>query len=164
MGFAAATAIGARIEIPYQPVPFTLQTMFVLLSGAFLGARNGALSQLLYLAVGAAGIPVFSMGGVGIAKLLGPTGGYLMAFPLAAAVVGYLVAEFKSLPAVALSMIVGLLAIFASGVLYLNAFYIHNISQSAASGFVLFTWWDVIKLMAAATIYREVAKRWPRLG
>ncbi len=164
VGFATATAVGARIEIPHQPVPYTLQTLFVLLSGAFLGARNGALSQLLYLAIGAAGAPVFAMGGVGIAKLIGPTGGYLMAFPLAALVVGYLVTEFKSLPAVILSMLAGLLVIFALGVLHLNTFYVHDLGVSITSGFLLFTWWDVIKLFAAATVYFELAKRWPRLG
>ena len=73
--FAALTAIGARVEIPHYPVPFTLQTFFVLLGGAFLGVRNGAVSQLLYLAIGALGLPVFSGGGFGIAKIIGLTGG-----------------------------------------------------------------------------------------
>jgi hypothetical protein len=79
--FAALTAVGARFEIFQYPVPFTLQTMFVLLAGAFLGARNGALSQILYLGVGAVGLPVFAAGGaMGILRLIGPTGGYLLAF------------------------------------------------------------------------------------
>ena len=57
--FALLTAIGAQIEIPHQPVPFTLQTLFVLLAGALLGKEKGAMSQLLYLALGAVGVPVF---------------------------------------------------------------------------------------------------------
>ncbi|HCV42854.1 MAG TPA: BioY family transporter, partial [Bacteroidetes bacterium] len=81
--FAATTAIGARVEIPHQPVPYTLQTMFVILSGAFLGARNGAMSQAVYLISGVLGAPVFSMGGFGLAWFLGPTGGYLLSFPIA---------------------------------------------------------------------------------
>ena len=162
--FAAATALGARIDIPHQPVPYTLQTLFVLLAGAFLGARNGAMSQVLYLAVGALGAPVFSSGGFGLMKLIGPTGGYLLAFPVAAAVVGYLVERYKSFPAILVSMFVGLLIIFTSGTLHLNAFYLHNFSTAFTSGFLIFSWWDVIKLFAAASIYFEIAKRWRRLG
>ena len=85
-GFAAATALGARLEIPHSPVPYTLQTLCVLLAGAFLGPRNGAISQLLYLAAGVLGAPVFSGGAFGLAQLLGPTGGYLKilgVFPVA---------------------------------------------------------------------------------
>ncbi len=165
VAFAAATAIGARVEIPHYPVPFTLQTIFVLLAGAFLGARNGAISQLLYLAVGALGAPVFSSGGgLGLVKLFGPTGGYLLAFPVAAAMVGYLTQQFKSYPAIVVSMFVGLLVIFASGTLHLNAFYLHDFTTAFTSGFLIFSWWDVLKLFAAATIYFEIAKRWAKLG
>src|SRR5512135_696659 len=85
VSFAVATAVAARVEIPHQPVPYTLQTMVVLLSGAFLGARNGALSQLLYLCGGAVGLPLFAGGAFGVAPFIGPTGGYLLAFPAAAA-------------------------------------------------------------------------------
>lgn len=162
--FAAATAIGARVEIPNVPVPYTLQTLFVLLAGAFLGARNGAISMMLYLAVGALGAPVFSLGGFGFAKLLGPTGGYLIAFPFAAALVGYLVHQCKSYPAVLLSMFAGLLVVFTSGTLHLYAFYIKDLTAAFTSGFLIFSWWDVLKLFAASAIYFEIAKRWRRLG
>lgn len=79
-GFAAATALSARLEIPHDPVPFTLQTMVVLLAGAFLGARNGAVSQLLYLGAGIFGAPVFAGGAFGAARLVGPTGGISLHF------------------------------------------------------------------------------------
>ena len=161
--FAAATALGARMEIPHQPVPYTLQTMIVLLSGAFLGPRNGAISQLLYLAAGSIGLPVFAGGAWGFAQLLGPTGGYLLAFPVAAALVGYLVTLHRSLAWSFVSMGAGLFLIFASGTAQLWAFYLHDWSQAFMSGFLLFTWWDLIKLSAAAMTYHEVAKRWRRL-
>jgi biotin transport system substrate-specific component len=163
-GFAAATALAARVEIPNNPVPYTLQTICVLLAGAFLGARNGAMSQLVYLAAGALGAPVFALGGFGVATLLGPTGGYLFAFPIAAAMVGYLVARHKSFPAITLAMAAALFVIFTSGTLFLNALYIHNIRAAFSSGFLIFSWWDVIKLFAASTIYYELAKRWPKVG
>jgi biotin transport system substrate-specific component len=86
--FAVLTAVGAQIELPYQPVPFTLQTFFVLLTGAFLGRYSGPASSLLYLLMGSVGLPVFSGGAFGLAKIAGPTGGYLLAFPVATAVIG----------------------------------------------------------------------------
>ncbi len=72
----ALTAIGAQIEIPHIPVPYTLQTLFVLLSGAVLGKRNATISQAMYLLAGVLGLPVFAQFGFGFAKLIGPTGGY----------------------------------------------------------------------------------------
>jgi biotin transport system substrate-specific component len=162
--FAAATAVGARVEIPHSPVPYTLQTLFVLLAGAFLGARNGALSQFLYLGVGALGAPVFSLGGFGLVKLLGPTGGYLLAFPFAAAIVGIMAERMKSFPAIALAMATGLLAIFLFGTLHLNMFYLHDIGVAFTSGFLIFSWWDMLKLFAAASIYFQISKRWRRVA
>ena len=161
--FAAGTALGARVEIPHEPVPFTLQTLVVLLAGACLGPRNGSISQLLYLASGALGAPAFAGGSFGFAKLIGPTGGYLIAFPIAAALVGYLVQQKKTLLWHILAMLIGLLAIFISGTLQLYAFYIHDFSKAVQAGFLIFTWWDLIKLLAAAATYHEIAKRWPNV-
>lgn len=157
--FAAATALSARLEVPYQPVPFTLQTLMVLLSGAILGARNGAISQVLYLAAGILGAPVFAGGALGAARLFGPTGGYLLAFPAAAAVTGLLVREQSTLLRSFLAMAAGMLVIFTSGTLQLYATYLHNWSAAFSSGFLIFTWWDLLKISAAAMIYHEWAKR-----
>ena len=87
--FAIATAVGARLSVPLPvtPVPVSLQTLFVLLSGAMLGPALGATAQLAYLGAGIAGLPVF-VGGAGLAYLMGPTGGYLIAFPVAAFLAG----------------------------------------------------------------------------
>src|SRR5437764_9003575 len=89
------TAIAAQVSVPlpFTPVPFTLQPMIVLLGGAALGARLGATSQFAYLALGIAGLPVFAASATlppGAARLLGPTGGYLISYPIAAFVVGKL--------------------------------------------------------------------------
>ena len=163
IGFAAATALAARVEIPVQPVPFTLQTMMVLLAGAFLGPRNGAMSQFLYLGIGAIGLPVFAGGAIGFLRLLGPTGGYLLAFPVAAAIVGYLVQQKPSLLWTVVSMFAGLLVIFVSGTAQL-ALYTGDLSTAVTSGFLVFTVWDLLKLGAASMTYHEIAKRWPRVG
>jgi biotin transport system substrate-specific component len=163
LGFAAATALGARLEIPYQPVPFTLQTMILLFAGAFLGPRNGAFSQLIYLAAGVLGAPVFAGGAAGAAVLFGPTGGYLLAFPAAAAIVGYLVQQRRSLIWTIASMGAALMVVFASGTVFLYASYLHDGKAAMTSGFLLFTWWDMLKLGAAAMLYHEIGKRWPRV-
>src|SRR3989338_7427809 len=96
--FAALLAAVAwfKIPLPFTPVPITLQTLVVLLSGAVLGPYYGALSMILYLIVGAIGLPVFAGGGSGIGALLGPTGGYLFSYPVAAFVIGKLL-EKKNL-------------------------------------------------------------------
>ena len=118
VAFAAATAFGAKIALPIPgtPVPFTLQPLFVLLAGAVLGARLGAASQTAYLAAGLAGLPVFVAGG-GAAYLLGPTGGYLMAYPLAAFLAGALAdrGTFARLG----GLLAGLATIYAGGLAWL---------------------------------------------
>lgn len=116
--FAIATALSAKVQLslPGTPVPFTFQPLVVLLAGALLGARMGAASQVLYLAAGTLGLPAFAFGG-GAAYLLGPTGGYLLAYPLAAAVVGALAGA--SLPRIVAAMLAGLAVIYAGGVSWL---------------------------------------------
>ncbi|MDI6766834.1 MAG: biotin transporter BioY [Bacteroidota bacterium] len=156
--FAILTGIGAQIEIPHHPVPYTLQTFFVLLAGAVLGKRNGAISMAMYLTAGIMGAPIFSNFGFGIAKIIGPTGGYLMSFPIAAFVVGYLLQQRSNIVWSFVSMFIGLFVIFSLGTLHLNLVYFHNWSESIASGFLIFSWWDGVKLIAAAAIANQLNK------
>ncbi|MFQ5797167.1 MAG: biotin transporter BioY [Bacteroidota bacterium] len=158
--FALLTAAGARIEIPHEPVPYTLQTLFVLLAGAFLGMRSGTLSQIAYLVAGVVGLPVFAGGEIGLARLLGPTGGYLLAFPAAAFLVGWLVRIRRGFAWTVVSMAIGLLMVFVSGTIQLNLVYLHDWSAAVQSGFLIFSWWDLLKLGAAAMIYDQFARRW----
>jgi biotin transport system substrate-specific component len=167
--FAVLTAVGARIEIPHQPVPFTLQTFFVLLAGAFLGVRNGVLSQVLYLAMGAAGLPVFSIWSGGAVKLFGPTGGYLLSFPVAAFVVGTMIHTMRKskgtrdFPWILFTMFVGLLVVFSVGTLQLYLVSVRNWGEAFTMGFLIFSWWDFMKLFAAATIYYRFSRRYKLL-
>ena len=85
---AAVTAVAAQIAVPIPPVPFTLQVLAVILSGLLLGPRYGALAQAIYVLVGAVGVPVFAEFSGGLGVILGPTGGYLVSYPIAAAVAG----------------------------------------------------------------------------
>lgn len=156
--FSILTAISAQISIPVKPVPFTLQTLMVGLSGAFLGARKGAYSQLVYLAVGSIGLPVFAEGSFGIGTLIGPTGGYLIAFPLAAFISGYIVEKSKSYLSVVLAMLTTEATIIFCGIIFLNALYLHDWTQSLKAGAIIFSLWTVIKVIAGATIYSGVHK------
>jgi biotin transport system substrate-specific component len=125
----ALTAIAAQISVPlpFTPVPATLQPMVVLVGAAALGPRLGAWSQILYVLLGIAGLPVFAASPIlpqGFGRLLGPTGGYLMAYPLAAFVTGALAARgydrryFSSLAA----MLAGMVVLFLGGVSWLAFF------------------------------------------
>jgi biotin transport system substrate-specific component len=159
LAFTALTGIGAQIVIPHSPVPFTLQTFFVLLSGALLGSSKGTISQVLYLVLGLAGFPLFTSGGFGLERIIGPTGGYLIAFPIAALIVGAMVQFKKTLIWTVFSMFLGLCIIFGSGIMFLNLFWLHDFAQSVSSGLLLFTWWDLVKLFGAASISFEISKR-----
>lgn len=166
LSFSILTAIAAQISIPIKPVPFTLQTMIVLLAGAFLGAKNGAYSQVLYIFLGAIGLPVFAQtadGTMGFARLIGPTGGYLLAFPVAAYLVGLLIEKNQKYLTVIISMFIAELVVIAFGTLYLYAAYLHNFVDAVKAGAAIFTVWMAIKVFAAATIYFAVSKKQPRL-
>jgi len=166
VSFSILTALSAQISIPIKPVPFTLQTMIVLLAGAFLGAKNGAYSQVLYIFLGAIGLPVFAQtadGTMGFARLIGPTGGYLLAFPIAAYLVGLLTEKNQKYLTVIISMFVAELIVILFGTLYLYGAYLHNIVDAVKAGAAIFTVWMVVKVFAAATIYFAISKKQPRL-
>ena len=117
-------ALSAQIVIPLQPVPITGQTFGVLLVGALLGSRRGALTALTYLAQGAMGLPVFAGGTGGLARLTGPTGGYLIGFVIAAFVVGRLSEKGwdRRFTTTAMAMLIGNAVIYALGLPRLAAF------------------------------------------
>jgi biotin transport system substrate-specific component len=166
--FALLTAIGAQIIVPTIPVPFTLQTFFVLLSGALLGPRKGAAAQMSYLAMGASGLPVFAGFTGGFPYLLGPTGGYLIAFPFAAWVTGMLLYENRSLrhfPRVfagVLAMIPATIVIHAMGITQLNFVLLNDWNASFSAGFISLQLWDAVKIAAAAGIYAELGRRFAK--
>ena len=161
--FSILTFLSAQVIVPVQPVPFTLQTMLVLLSGAFLGSRNGAYSQVLYLAAGIIGLPVYAGYSFGIAKLLGPTGGYLLSFPFAAFLAGYIIEKNKSSIAILISFLIAGFLILLVGSLYLSYFMNGNVRQSLYSGLLIFSLWDIIKIAAAFSIYKAFSKKVSKL-
>jgi len=160
LSFSLLTLIGAQVAIPVNPVPFTLQTMIVLLAGALLGPKNGAYSQLIYIAAGAIGLPVFAGGTLGVGILLGPTGGYLLAFPLGAFLTGYLIQKYKSYIGVILSMVAGNLLIIFTGTLFLFTFYLQDLEKAVLAGAAIFTFWMALKIFIAANIYFGISKKY----
>jgi biotin transport system substrate-specific component len=154
---AVLTAAVAQLSfpLPFTPVPFTIQPMVVLIGAAALGSRLGALSQILYLTLGIAGLPVFAHAPElpqGLGRLLGPSGGYLMAFPIAAFVTGTLAErgfDRRYLTSI-LAMGVGLSIIFAGGVLWIAR--VAGMETALATGLYPFIIVDVIKVIAAGLV------------
>ncbi len=145
-------ALCSRVEVPLQPVPITGQTFGVLLVGAVLGARRGALAIAGYLGLGLLGLPVFAGGTPGAARLLGPTGGYLIGFVAAAALVGFLCERGwnRHVIGTALAMTFGSLVIYAFGSAWLAGFV--GPSRVFALGVAPFLLGDALKIALAALL------------
>ena len=162
----ALTAAAAQVSIPlpFTAVPFTFQPMVVLLGGLALGSRLGATSQILYLALGIFGLPVFAASPTlppGALRLLGPTGGYLMSYPFAALAVGYLAERGfdRRYVTSVLAMLAGLAIVYAGGVSWLGLFARINgapaatgVREAFVTGVAPFVLADVTKLLFAAAI------------
>jgi biotin transport system substrate-specific component len=149
---AALVAVAAQIAIPLPgtPVPMTLQPLAVLLVGGLLGPGLGASAMLLYLALGAAGLPVFTPYGLpGVARLLGPTGGYLLAYPVAAFVVGRIAGDGRRLARLALAALAGLALIHLGGLAQL-VLLTGSVSGAARLGTLPFVLSDLVKVPLVA--------------
>ncbi|WP_297521058.1 biotin transporter BioY [Thermococcus sp.] len=157
--FASLTAVGAQISVPLGPVPFTFQVFFVLLSGLLLGARLGFLSQLTYVLVGALGFPVFAEFSGGFAHIYGPTGGYLLAFPIAALLAGYVTEKGgESVGGMTLGVLLGLAAIYILGWLRLGFYLGENFGKALEVGVLPFLPLDLLKGALAVGIARPVRR------
>jgi biotin transport system substrate-specific component len=154
VGFAVALSAASQIAIPLPgtPVPLTLQPMLVVLAGLLLGPRAGAASMMLYLAAGAAGLPVFTpMGAPGLARLAGPTGGYLIAYPIAAFVAGWLGWRASRFPRRFGAALAGMLAIYLGGFAQL-ALLTGSFGSAVLLGVMPFVALDVVKSFVAALV------------
>ena len=160
---AAFTAVAAQITIPLEPVPFTLQVLAVVLTGFLLGPRYGALAMGIYLLVGAVGVPVFSgfRGGLGV--VFGDTGGYLLAYPLAAALAGLAAGATASAPR-RRALVVGFLwgsaalaVIYALGATWLAVLAGLSPGAALAAGVLPFVVFDLIKIGLATLVAVAVA-------
>ena len=156
LGFSAFLMLcaGISFHLPFTPVPITLQTLAVLLTGAVLGSKRGAVTMLVYLAEGAVGLPVFAGGTGGFIHLVGFTGGYLWSYPIAAFVVGLLCEKGldRSFLTSAVAMLPGSLIIYAIGVPWLAVTLHLGPSVAILQGMVPFIPGDLFKLLIAAAL------------
>ncbi len=157
-----AAAAQVSVPLPGTPVPMTLQPLAVLIVGGLLGPRFGALSMLAYLAMGSAGLPVFTPGGLpGAARLFGPTGGYLLAYPAAAALTGWL--AWRGSPSLygavrlgraALAALAGLALIHAGGLAQLMILT-GSARTALAAGVLPFLAKDLVNVLVAGLLIRR---------
>ena len=155
-GFAALTALAAQIRfpLPFTPVPITGQTFAVLLAGAALGSRLGAASQALYLAAGIVGLPVFTGTESGWETFTGATGGYLVGFVVAAAVVGALAERHhdRSILTAVPAFLTGTVIIYVLGVAWLMQVTGWDLAEALVGGVAPFVVGDLIKAAAAGAL------------
>ena len=157
---AAVTAVAAQIAIPlpFSPIPFTLQVLAVILSGLLLGPRYGALAQAIYVLIGAVGVPVFAQFSGGVGVVLGPRGGYLLSYPLAAAIAGLAAhaaanaTRSRALWASFLWGCAGLAVIYALGATWLAGVTQLPFAAALAQGVLPFVPFDLMKVALAALV------------
>jgi biotin transport system substrate-specific component len=163
VGFSLLTGLLAQLELrlPFTPVPLTGQTFGVLLAGAVLGWRRGFLSQALYLAEGAAGLPVFAGGAASYIHLVGPTGGYLWSYPLAAGVIGWLVERGASRKTwrLAIALVLSDALILITGTLWLRLFFRVPYRDAWLLGFYPFVIGDFLKIALVGISLPRVLKQ-----
>lgn len=154
VGFALALAAGAHVAIPLPgtPVPFTLQPLLVVLAGLWLAPRAAVASMVLYLAAGAAGAPVWAPVGLpGAARLLGPTGGYLLAYPVAAWVAATIARRARGYSGRFVAALAGMALIYIGGLAQL-AVLTGSMAASVVLGAAPFAALDVVKCLVAAAL------------
>lgn len=153
-GFALVLAMASQFAIPLPgtPVPITLQPLVVVLAGMWLGPTAGCASMIVYLAAGAAGLPVFSpIGAPGLARFVGPTGGYLIAYPAAAYVAGVVSRRASSWRGRWVAALAGIAMLFIGGIAQLTLLT-HDARLALQLGITPFAGFDVVKALAAALI------------
>lgn len=157
--FTALTALGAfvRLPLPFTPVPVTLQVFFVLLSAIMLG-RKAAISQALYIALGAAGLPLFTGAAGGFAHLLGPTGGYLLGFAAAAWVVGSITSRYRNTADMVMALLVGVAMIYTAGAVQLGLLLHLGLVKTLQLGILPFIAGDLLKVGAVIAVARGMRR------
>jgi biotin transport system substrate-specific component len=160
--FAALMAILSQIAVPlpFTPVPVTLQSLAVFLTGVILGSKRGAMAIVVYTLMGLVGLPVFAQGEAGLGVLLGPKGGYIFGFILAAFIIGRIVEKTKELSYLKTlgSMVVGLIIFYATGWVQIKFVLDLSFKEAFFIGVAPFLPFDLIKIVCGAYIGSAVRK------
>lgn len=156
----AITAVLAQIAIPMpMGVPMTMQTFAVILSAVILGSKRGAVSQLIYILLGAVGVPVFSGFSGGLQRLIGPAGGFILSFPIMAYLIGLGVERRKEKGKFILFLVIGMLANYAVGVVMFSVLMNASVFTGITACVLPFVLTDSIKACAAAVFGLQIRKR-----
>ena len=158
--FAALTAVCARISIntPFAAAAITLQTFAVFISAVTLGSKYGALSQIVYILIGAVGMPVFSNGGSGLGWILGPTGGFLISFPVIAFLIGFVIERKKQVSRTDIIglLVIGMIICYIFGATQFALIKGYDYVKAINAVVIPFIPFDIIKLIAAAILGYQV--------
>ncbi len=157
--FASLTAILTQISIPLPAIPLTMQVFAIALSGLILGKRLGFISIIIYVLLGAIGLPVFAQFSGGIGVILGPTGGFIIAFPIMAFIIGYFSEKYKSTMGIAVGMLLSLVVSYIIGTLYFCMVAKSDFITGLTLCVLPFVVADIIKLSLATIVGRSVSKR-----
>ncbi len=154
--FITLTTFGAyvRIPLPFTPVPITLQTLFVMLSGIYLGANLAGISQLSYIMLGYLGVPLFAGASSGLSVLTGPTGGYLIGFVLCGYIIGRLVKLRDNFSWIVFSISIGALIILLLGTIWVGLLMRLSFKKAFMVGFAPFIPGDTLKVLVASYFYK----------
>lgn len=157
--FAAMTAIFTQLVIPIQPVPITMGTLAVMMAGAVLGSHYGALSLVIYVLLGAAGLPVFTMAQGGAGVLIGPNGGFLIGYIAMAFVVGFCTERWgRTYRRLVLAMILGCLTVYAFGVAWFMILTGTGLWASLLLCMLPFLPGDAVKILLGAFLVRRYGR------
>lgn len=154
--FIILTALGAyiRIPLPFTPVPVTMQTLFVMLAGIYLGANLAGISQLGYIILGYLGLPLFAGASSGLSVLTGPTGGYLIGFVLCGYIIGRLIRLRDNFSWIVFSISIGALIILLLGTIWLGLLMRLSFKKAFMAGFAPFIPGDILKVLVASYFYK----------
>ncbi|MCG0275248.1 MAG: biotin transporter BioY [Thermosediminibacteraceae bacterium] len=160
--FAALTAVLSyiRIPLPFSPVPVTLQTLAVMLAGSLLPPKTAFLCMVVYISMGIAGLPVFSAGAAGLGALIGPTGGYIMSWPIAAYIIAFMLRKRNPtfLMLILSNILGGIIVVYTAGTFYLALITDMDITAAVTAGALPFIPGDLLKVLAASLLSSSLRK------
>lgn len=159
--FASITSVLSQISIPipFTTVPLTMQIFAVMLCGMVLGSKLSFISQVIYLLIGAMGVPVFSQMSGGVGAILGPTGGFLLSFPIIALMVGYASEKYKNKIVLLLTMVLALIVSYIIGTLQFSIITNMSFIKSIMACVVPFVFLDLVKIFLAYGVGSTVCNR-----
>ncbi|WP_246169657.1 biotin transporter BioY [Alkalibaculum sporogenes] len=154
----AVTIILSQIVIPLQPVPISLSMIAIYLSGGLLGWKKGAITQIIYIGIGAIGLPVFASAKGGIPVLFGPTGGYIVGYLLAAIITGFIIEKVSNLNifTIILAMVAGIISCYILGTVWLGFITEIGFYNALFLGVIPFILGDILKIIVAAILVKKI--------